>query len=195
MKTLYFITGNKGKLTEAKKKFSEIDIKILQKDIGYPEIQADSLEEVALFGAEDIQKRFDKPFFLEDAGLFIDGLNGFPGVYSAYIFHKIGCLGILKLMEELEENNRNALFKSVIAFKEPKSKPKLFIGEVYGSISKKPLGNYGFGYDPIFIPDGEVKTFAQMETEEKNQFSHRGKSLNKLLDFFKNGKIETFKSL
>ena len=89
MKKLYFITGNKGKLIEAKKKFSEIDIEIIQKDIGYPEIQADSLEEVAIFGANDIQKRFDRPFFLEDAGLFIDGLNGFPGVYSAFVFYKI----------------------------------------------------------------------------------------------------------
>jgi XTP/dITP diphosphohydrolase len=195
MKTVYFITSNKGKFLEAKKKFSESEIKIIKKDLGYPEIQAESLEDVANFGIEYIQKRFDKSFFLEDAGLFIDGLNGFPGVYSAYIFHKIGCSGIIKLMEGLEENNRKAHFKSVIAFKEPNSKPKLFIGEVYGSISKKPLGKYGFGYDPIFIPDNEIKTFAQMETEEKNQISHRGKSLNKLLDFFKNGKIETFKSL
>lgn len=195
MKAVYFITSNKGKFLEAKKRFSESEINIIKKDLGYPEIQAESLEDVANFGIEYIQKRFDKSFFLEDAGLFIDRLNGFPGVYSAYIFHKIGCSGIIRLMEGLEENNRKAHFKSVIAFKEPKSKPELFIGEVYGSISKKPLGKYGFGYDPIFIPDGEVKTFAQMETEEKNQFSHRGKSLNKLLDFFKNGKIETFKSL
>ncbi len=195
MKTLYFITSNAGKFLEAKKKFSKSELKIIKKDLGYPEIQADSLEDVANFGTEYIQKRFDRSFFLEDAGLFIDGLNGFPGVYSAYIFYKIGCPGILKLMEELNDNNRKAHFKSVIAFKEPKRKPRLFIGKVHGLISKKPLGKNGFGYDPIFVPDGEVKTFAQMETEEKNLFSHRGKSLNKLLDFFKNGKIENFKSI
>ena len=195
MKTLYFITSNAGKFLEAKKKFSKSELKIIKKDLGYPEIQADSLEDVANFGTEYIQKRFDKSFFLEDAGLFIDGLNGFPGVYSAYIFYKIGCPGILKLMEELKDNNRKAHFKSVIAFKEPKRKLRLFIGEAHGSISKKPLGKNGFGYDPIFVPAGEVRTFAQMETEEKNLFSHRGKSLNKLLDFFKNGKIENFKSI
>ena len=159
---------------------------LVQKDLGYPEIQADSLEDVALFGAEHIQKRINQSFFLEDAGLFINGLNGFPGVYSAYIFYKIGCAGILKLMNELEDNNRKACFKSVVAFGEPDRKPLLFIGESYGKISKKPLGKYGFGYDPIFIPNGETKTFAQMETEEKNQFSHRGKSLEKLIDYFKN---------
>jgi len=93
MKTLYFVTGNKGKVLEAKTKFLELDIKISQKDLGYPEIQADKLEDVALFGAEYIQKKMNKPFILEDAGLFIDSLDGFPGVYSAYVFYRIGCAG------------------------------------------------------------------------------------------------------
>ena len=195
MKTLYFVTGNKGKFSEANNKFSGLNIKIIRKDLGYPEIQADSLEEVALYGVEYIQKRLNKPFFLEDAGLFIDALNGFPGVYSAYIFYKIGCPGILKLMGEFKDNKRKACFRSVIAFKEPEKKPKIFIGESSGRISKMALGNNGFGYDPIFIPENEKKTFAQMETTEKNKFSHRGKSLNKLINFFKNKGIENFKSL
>ena len=75
MKTVYFITSNKGKVLEAKTKFSDLDINIIQKDLGYPEIQANSLEEVALFGAKHIEKNFDKPFILEDAGLFIDSLK------------------------------------------------------------------------------------------------------------------------
>jgi XTP/dITP diphosphohydrolase len=186
MKQLYFITGNKGKFEEAKKKFSNVDIDIIQKDIGYPEIQADSLEHVAIFGAEDIHKRFDKAFFLEDAGLFIDSLNGFPGVYSAFVFYRIGCAGILRLMEKFEKNQRKSCFKSVIAYKEPGKKPVLFIGETKGIISKKSEGKNGFGYDPIFIPENESKTFAQMDIVEKNSFSHRGKSLNKLLDYFNN---------
>jgi len=186
MKTVFFITGNKEKFSEAKKKFSDLNIKIVQNNLGYPEIQADSLEDVALFGAEHIQKRFDYSFFLEDAGLFIDGLNGFPGVYSAYVFYKIGCSGILKLMSEHKGNDRKACFRSAIAFGEPNKKPLLFFGESHGIISKRPLGKHGFGYDPIFIPKNETKTFAQMDTKEKNQFSHRGKSLDKLMDFFKN---------
>jgi XTP/dITP diphosphohydrolase len=184
MKTLYFITSNKGKALEAKTKFSEINVKIVQKNLGYPEIQADSLAEVALVGAEDVKKRFDQPFFLEDAGLFIEALDGFPGVYSAYVFYRLGCDGVLKLMDNVDK--RKACFRSVVAYAEPGKKPRLFVGECTGTLSSKALGNQGVGYDPIFIPDGEKRTFGQMETEEKNRFSHRGKSLEKLMDFFKN---------
>ena len=184
MKTIYFITGNKGKVLEANKKFSNIDIEIIQKDLGYPEIQADSLEEVAKFGVDYIQKKFNQPFILEDAGLFIDALDGFPGVYSAYVFYRIGCSGILKLLADIDDN-RKATFRSVFGYGEPGKKPKLFVGESKGIISKKTAGEHGFGYDPIFITEGENKTFAQMETEEKNKFSHRGKSLDKLIDYFK----------
>jgi len=186
MKTIYFITGNKGKVLEAKKKFSDLDIEIIQKDLGYPEIQADTLEEVARFGADHIKKRFDHPFILEDAGLFIDSLDGFPGVYSAYIFYKIGCSGILKLLEEFDDNKRKATFRSVYVYGEPGKKSILFVGESHGRISRRIQGEHGFGYDPIFIPDKLNKTFAQMETEEKNRYSHRGKSLGKLIDFLKN---------
>jgi len=185
-KTIYFVTSNKGKALEAKTKFSALNIDVVQKNLGYPEIQADTLKEVALFGAEDVKKRFNHPFFLEDAGLFIDALSGFPGVYSAYVFHTVGYSGVLKLLDEIDDDKRKACFKSVIAYGEPGKRPVLFIGECHGTISRRILGNHGFGYDPIFIPDGETKTFAQMETEEKNRFSHRGKSIEKLIDFFKN---------
>lgn len=183
-KTIYFITSNKGKALEAKEKFSSLKINVVQKNLGYPEIQADYLEDVALFGAEDIKKRFKKPFFLEDAGLFVDVLNGFPGVYSAYVYYTIGCKGILKLLEGLGDEKRKACFKSVIAYGQLGKKPLIFTGECHGKISLKPVGNHGFGFDPIFIPDGEKKTFAEMETKEKNLYSHRGKSLEKLIDFF-----------
>lgn len=186
MKTIYFVTGNKGKLLEAKAKFSDLDIDITQKDLGYPEIQADSLEDVARFGADHIQQRFNHAFILEDAGLFIDAVGGFPGVYSAYIFYKIGCSGILKLLEGFDGEKRKATFRSVYIYGEPGKKPLLFVGECRGKISSKALGDHGFGYDPIFIPEGETKTFAQMGTEEKNNLSHRGKSLDKLKEFFKN---------
>jgi len=185
-KTIYFITSNKGKALEAKTKFSTFNIELIQKNLGYPEIQTDSLKEVALFGAQDVQKRFNKPFFLEDAGLFIEALNGFPGVYSAYTYHTIGYSGILKLLEHVDDNKRKARFSSIIAYCEPDKTPIFFTGECHGKISTKDLGNNGFGFDPIFVPDGEEKTFAQMETHEKNRFSHRGKSLEKLINFFEN---------
>ena len=185
MKTLYFITSNKGKHLEARTKLQDLNIDIVQQDIGYPEIQTDSLEDVARFGGEHVQKRFNQPFILEDAGLFIDALDGFPGVYSSYVFYTVGLKGILKLLEGTNETKREALFRSVFAYSEPSQKPNLFIGECKGSISFEEKGTHGFGYDPIFIPDGELRTFAQMETGEKNNFSHRGKSLDKLIDFLK----------
>ena len=183
MKKIYFITSNKGKVKEAKEKLADAGIDVLQKNIGYPEIQSEKLEEVALYGVEHIQKNFNQPFILEDAGLFIDSLNGFPGVFSAYVFYNIGCKGILKLIEN--QNNRKAVFKSVFAYGQPNKKPKLFVGECKGKISKEMVGKHGFGYDPIFIPDGETKTFGEMKTSEKNNFSHRGKSLEKLHYFLK----------
>jgi XTP/dITP diphosphohydrolase len=187
-KTIYFITSNKGKALEAKSKFSAFNIDVVQKNLGYPEIQTDCLEDVASFGAEDVKKRLSHPFFLEDAGLFIEVLNGFPGVYSAYVYYTIGCPGILKLLEDFDESRRRACFKSVIAYGEPGKKPLILTGECNGKISKKTLGDHGFGFDPIFIPDGEDKTFAQMETEEKNSFSHRSKSLEKLINYLDNCK-------
>jgi XTP/dITP diphosphohydrolase len=188
MKTIYFITSNKGKVLEAKTKLSKLNIKVIQKNLGYPEIQADTLEEVALFGVDHLKKRFNNPFILEDAGLFIDALNGFPGVYSAYVFYRIGCSGILKLMDDKYDEDRKATFRSVYAFYEEKKEPVLFLGESRGKISRQILGSHGFGYDPIFIPDGENKTFGQMETEEKNCYSHRSNSLDKFMDYFNNYK-------
>ena len=185
MKTIYFITSNKGKVLEAKTKLSKLNIKVIQKNLGYPEIQADTLEEVALFGVDHLKKRFDSPFILEDAGLFIDSLNGFPGVYSAYVFYRIGCQGILKLMDDKCDKDRKATFRSVYVYCEPIKEPVLFFGESKGKISKQILGSHGFGYDPIFIPDGEKKTFGQMETNEKNCYSHRSKSLDKFISYFK----------
>lgn len=185
MKTIYFITSNKGKLQEAKEKLSAVDVEVIQKNLVYPEIQADTLEDVAHFGVEYLQKKIRNSFILEDAGLFIDSLNGFPGVYSSYVFHTIGCKGILKLLKDISVGRRKACFRSVFAYKEPDEKPVFFPGACHGRISTQMLGDYGFGFDPIFIPIGETRTFAQMDVKEKNCFSHRGKSLEKLIDFFK----------
>ena len=184
-KSIYFVTGNKGKFVEAQKKLYELGLEVIQKDLGYPEIQAIKLEDVALYGAEYIQKQTSHPFILEDAGLFIDVFKGFPGVYSAYVFHTIGCDGVLKLMKNIKVKDRKAVFRSVFAYGKPGCKPHLFIGECKGVISILKRGNNGFGYDPIFIPQNSNKTFAEMSVYEKNSYSHRGKSLEKLIDFFK----------
>ncbi len=171
---IYFVTTNTGKYEEVKKMLSEHEI--IRKDMTYPEIQADTLEEVADFGMEFLSKKLDGKIMLEDSGLFINALNGFPGVYSAYVFKSIGNEGIIKLIAGIED--RRAYFKSVIAFYD--GKVRFFEGECNGSISENVRGEAGFGYDPIFIPEGEARTFGEMEKEEKNRYSHRGMAVLKV---------------
>lgn len=187
MKTIYFITSNKGKVKEVTDKIKPYGYEIVQKNYGYPEIQTDSLEEVAQFGAKHLIKNdIDHPFILEDAGIFIDALKGFPGVYSSYVYFTVGLDGILKLMKNVSYHKRAAEFKSVFAYGDPDGKIVLFIGTCEGSITMEKSGTKGFGYDPIFIPKGYSKTFAEMKTVEKNKISHRARSLEKLIEFLKN---------
>ena len=186
MKEMYFVTRNKGKVKEVTQKLKPYDYNIIQKNYGYPEIQADTLKEVAIYGVKYLQnKKIDYPFILEDAGLFIDQLNGFPGVYSSYVYFTIGLDGILKLMKSVPEEKRTAQFQSVFAYATPNGESKLFIGTCNGKIKTEKRGNKGFGYDPIFEPMGYKKTFAEMNTETKNNISHRAKSLEKLTSFLK----------
>ena len=182
MKDLYFITSNKGKYKEVANKLIEADFKVIQKNLGYPEVQANSLEDVVNFGVSYILERFHKPFIIEDAGIFIKNLNDFPGVYSADVFYKIGCKGILKLLDGIKKD-RGACFKSVIAYVNSEKQIHVFAGECFGHIGFEEVGDNGFGYDPVFVPKGENKTFAEMTVDEKNRFSHRGNSLDKLLGF------------
>lgn len=183
MKEIFFITSNKGKLSEIQHKVKPYTISIIQHNLGYPEIQADTLEEVAAYGVDYIQKLFFKPFILEDAGIFISALQGFPGVFSKYVYYSIGLKGILTLMKNVD--SREAVFQSVYAYAEPNSDPVFFKGECHGHISYEMIGTQGFGYDPIFIADTSSKTFAEMSIEEKNKYSHRGKALDKLIEFLR----------
>jgi XTP/dITP diphosphohydrolase len=169
---IYFVTGNKGKFVEAEAIFTGL----VQRNIGYTEIQADTLEEVAAFAVKEVAQKLEGPFMLEDAGLFIPALKGFPGVYSAYVQKTIGNPGVLRQMEGVED--RRAYFKSVVAYAEPGMEPVMFSGEVHGQIGFEARGAKGFGYDPIFYV-GE-KSLGEMEIEEKNRISHRAKSMRAL---------------
>ena len=171
-----FITSNKGKYVEARAIIDGLE----QKDLGYTEIQADTLEEVAVYGINEIMARLKEPAMLEDAGLFIEALGGFPGVYSAYVQKTIGNEGILRLMDGV--SNRKAFFKSVVVYSEPGLEPRMFQGIVEGQIGHEARGSSGFGYDPIFIPEGESRTVAEMPLDEKNKISHRGQAFRKLKD-------------
>ncbi|WP_457742392.1 XTP/dITP diphosphatase [Thermococcus sp.] len=178
---LAFVTSNPGKVEEARKYFEPLGIKVYQLRVDYPEIQADTLEDVAEYGARWLAERIDWPFFLDDSGLFVEALNGFPGVYSAYVYKTLGYRGILKLLEG--ETNRKAYFKSVIAYWD--GELYLFTGRVNGEITTEPRGSGGFGFDPVFKPDGFDKTFAEMTTEEKNRISHRGRAFSAFVEWLK----------
>ncbi len=179
---LRFITGNENKVKEASERLKELGFEVVQDNMSPPEVQADTLEDVALFSAGWVVERSPEPFFLEDAGFFVDYLNGFPGVYSAYVFDTIGYEGILRLLSS--ENERSARFEAVIAYWDGKEF-HTFKGVVKGNVSRKPRGENGFGYDPIFVPEGEERTFAEMSAQEKNSMSHRGRALDKMAEWLK----------
>ncbi|MHC1636127.1 MAG: XTP/dITP diphosphatase [Candidatus Methanospirareceae archaeon] len=182
-----FITSNKNKVKEVERLASleDVDIKIEHLDYRYEELQHEEIEEVVRYSAELIRKelKLEKPFVIEDSGLFINALNGFPGPFSAYVFKKIGNSGILKLMEGKEGEERDAIFKSAVAFCYGKNSPVIFVGSTRGRIAKEERGSGGFGYDPIFEVKG--RTFAEMSIEEKNEVSHRGRAFKKFILYFK----------
>lgn len=145
----------------------------------YPEIQAESLEITLIPGLQWAMSHYRRPVMIDDSGLFIDALKGFPGVYSSYVFKTVGCDGILSLMKGVED--RGARFECCIGFMRPDEEPFIAKGVAPGSISTKQVGTGGFGYDPIFVPEGHKRTYAQFEVDEKNRISHRGRAIELLV--------------
>ena len=183
MKVAYFVTSNVHKFLEAKDIFSQYRIGIAKLKVNAVEIQDNSIINIAIFSVLDAVKNCGLPVFVEDAGLFIEELGGFPGPYSKYVLKTIGLDGILKLMEDIK--NRKAYFMSVIAFSSIEKSSNYFIGKVKGKISYNARGDLGFGYDPIFEPlKGNGKSFGEMTTVEKNQISHRAKALREFAEWF-----------
>jgi len=184
---LIFVTGNKHKFAEAQKLASAYEIELVQNGTPYVEIQADSLEDIVKVGVQQACALLKQPCFVEDAGLFVEQLKGFPGPYSKFAFLTIGNEGILKLLKG--EDNRRAEFRSAVGYCEPGKDPKIFTGVSQGRITHEQRGTGGFGFDPIFEPEGgDGRTFAEMSTEEKNSFSHRGRALTALMQWFKGKK-------
>ena len=211
---IWFLTGNSGKLREATHHLQPLGYEVRQlivEEGGIVEPQVDTLEEVAqskiaqaLLHLPDGQKSQDL-ILVEDAGLFVDALNGFPGVYSSYVLNTIGCNGVLRLLDHLQSEDtiqcaqlRSAQFQAVAALR--------IDGEIlYGNgvcpgwIALESSGEDGFGFDPVFTPNdldafgeplppgtyGEKsvhgKTFAAISMEEKQAYSHRSRALNDLL--------------
>ena len=191
MATLNFLTGNSGKLAEAQTLFGPLgwDIQSFEIDGRVPDViepQSDNLTTVALAkiaqGVELLaaEGRIEESLLVEDSGLFIEALPGFPGVYSAHVLQSLGCEGILRLLDE----ERTAHFLTVAALWTGEA-VEVFVGRCDGKISMEIKGDAGFGYDPIFIPDDNEKscTFAEMTQEEKSACSHRSRALRALFDY------------
>ncbi len=184
-KVALFVTTNLHKFNEARQVLAEYGISTALLRVEAIEIQDDDLEEIAKASVQYAVEKSDLPVFVEDAGLFVEALKGFPGPYSSYVYRTLGTKGILKLTEEIDE--RKAYFYSVVAFHSPeRSSPKCFHGKVEGKITLEERGNQGFGFDPIFKPKGGVdKTFAEMRADEKNKLSHRAQALRKFAVWYK----------
>ncbi|MEM2224865.1 MAG: XTP/dITP diphosphatase [Candidatus Caldarchaeum sp.] len=172
-----FVTSNKGKAREVEWIFKRngLPLKVFYSET--VEIQSEEISTIAVFRAMQAYTMLRRPVFVEDAGLFINCLGGFPGPFSSYVYRTVGLRNLLKMLEGEE---RSAYFKSAVCYYDGMSAPRLFEGVCHGQIASKPSGTKGFGFDPIFIPKGKTKTFAEMSSEEKNAVSHRGVSVNKL---------------
>lgn len=175
-----FVTSNKGKFREAERILAGVGRDVEMLSIEYPEIQGESLKEVVLFGLNWLCQKTEGDILIEDSGLFVESLGGFPGVFSSYVYKTLGLDGVLRVMKS--QGSRNAHFESCVGFLS-EGETRTFSGQCEGAISKQERGKKGFGYDPIFIPKGESRTFGEMDTDEKNRISHRGKAFQKLISF------------
>ena len=209
--TLWFMTSNQGKVAEAKEHFAHFGISVMQFEFEAIEPQSDDLEIVALSKIEQAIPHLPNPddqLLVEDAGLFVNALNGFPGVYSAYVLETLGVHGVLKLMEHLTSEDpivdgklRNAEFRAVAVLYQ-NGQTIVTEGICPGRIAHEPAGTDGFGFDPIFIPadlDGDGNAlpigeigitsthgvpFGSISLEEKQLYSHRRRALSSLLSNF-----------
>ena len=186
METLIFATGNANKVKEIKKYLGDRFVIQSLKDIGcleeVPETSP-TIEGNALQKARYVAQHYQVDCFSEDTGLEIEALNGEPGVYSARYAgpERSASANMAKVLKKLEgQDNRRARFKTVIALIQD-GKEFTFEGIVEGHIAMTPQGSEGFGYDPIFVPERENRTFAEMGLFEKNQISHRARAVDKLV--------------
>lgn len=187
---LVFATNNKNKILEVQQMLPD-DIEIVSlENIGcFEEIPetAPTIEENAIMKANYITKKYGYDCFADDTGLEVEALSGEPGVFSARYAGKQRNSddNMDKLLDNLfNKTNRNAQFKTIIALN-LNGTQQLFKGIVRGQITLEKLGNQGFGYDPIFKPEGYNQTFAQLSLEEKSVISHRGKATQQLINFLK----------
>lgn len=189
---LVVASHNAGKIAEIKALLAPLKIEVqsaAELRLGDVEETGTTFEENAKIKANALSLMCGLPCLADDSGLCVDALDGRPGVYSArYAPNRNFNEGMKMLLKEIEtsgSNNRNAHFSCCLALACPNTKTKVFEGRVDGSIAAAPKGSNGFGYDPIFIPEGYDKTFAELGDDIKNQISHRRRALEKFIQDLK----------
>lgn len=184
MKKITLVTGNKAKARDIQK---ILGFPISIADIELEEIQETDLEKIAIHKINEAFKKIGAPVIIDDVGLYVNAWNGFPGPLIKWILKAGGgnASVLLKMMEG--EENRKAQVRLVAAYHDGK-KTHIFFGEDEGEIAEEIRGENGFGWDPVFIPEGSTKTFAEMSFEEKNKDSHRRQALENLKKFIRERK-------
>lgn len=172
---MIFGTTNEGKLNEARQILEGIEIE--GSSLDFPEIQSLDLTEIALQKAHGYFNELKQPVFVEDQGLYFKSLGGLPGPYIKDFLKSLGPIGLCKILDPFP--SREAVAQTIIAFADKNGGVHIFDGQAKGTISKVPKGERGFGWDFIFIPKGEKRTFAQMSQVEKNAISMRAIALRK----------------
>lgn len=189
---IIFATGNRHKLEEAQQILGDKYTLKTPADFGITEDipeTADTIEGNALQKVQYIWDKVHMPCFADDTGLFVDALDGAPGVRSARYAgeDKKAEDNVKKLLQEMEgRSDRSARFRCIVALMMD-GNPKLFEGKVEGVITTSPSGNGGFGYDPVFAPEkyGKERTFSELTAQEKNEISHRGEAMRLLAEYLK----------
>ncbi len=173
---IMFVTTNKHKVEEVQTLLPHYKVTMI--DLQLPELQA-SQDDIVLAKASAACLELNKPVVVDDTGFYINALGGMPGEYAAHFIKALGTEKIGRITSIFDD--KSVIFKTCVAYAEPGKKPLVFVGEVIGTILDKPRGgNHGFGYDPLFVPDGHAKTYAEMTTEEKNRISQRQQAFLKL---------------
>lgn len=179
---LHFITGNKNKLAEVRAILGE---GIGHLDIDLPEIQEIDAHEIIKAKLLEAYRHTDGELIVEDTSLYLDCMNGLPGPFIKWFLQELGTAGLAELAERLGNNKATA--KTIIGYARNRNDMLFFEGTAEGSIVK-PKADSSFGWDPIFLPDGSDRTFAEMEKAEKNAISMRRKALDKLKEFLDTSK-------
>ncbi len=185
-KKINLATKNMDKYEEMRNILEDYNLDLRVVDLKGTEIQAFSVLSVAEHSAKEIASKTDDAFIVEDSGIYVNSLYGFPGPYSAFVYKTIGLGGIVRLLKNRED--KSAEFHSALVYGDKGKVVKSFIGICEGTVSTDLQGELGFGYDPIFIPKGKNKTFAEMELKEKNQISHRSKAARIFAEWLENNK-------